>query len=292
MKRSFLPVLRFSQGATMNLNLRIVFVGILFVTLGSLGKLSIPVQGQDSAILKQIPDERMFSTILRVGNQFSASGDYASWYGEDMEGKTDLFSCEGGAAKILAEDDPYRSVIDLAIWINVLSRQLRADGTYPVAAPYLKRLIEYGDARTLRIDPKGDHGELWSVENLTLLNDMARALNTSLHRERYEVDGGCGAGEIRVLVKIPESSAALLINTFHFTLCQARGKDPWNAQACYGWKTVEKIPMLLSGAYRYVLTFTNGRKTTGDVLIDHKQEMDMYSQGLLDEDHPYVLNLK
>jgi hypothetical protein len=278
----------------MNLHLRIVSVGTLLVTLGTLGNLSLPVQGQDSEALKPIPNEQVFSTILRVGRQFSATGNYASWYGPDLDGQTDLFSCQSGAAKVLGEDDPYYSVTDLAIWINVLSRKLRAEGTYQVAAPYLKRLIEYGEARTRQIDPrrKEKHDTLWSEDNQALLNDMAHALNASLHRERYQVDGGCGAGEIRVLVKIPEGSAALLINTFHFTLCQARGTDPWNQQACFGWKSVGKMPMLLSGAYRYVLTLTNGIKKTGDLLINQKQENDLMSRGLLDEDHPYVLSIK
>lgn len=119
---------------------------------------------------------------------------------------------------------------------------------------------------------------------------MAHALNRSLHRRSYVVDGGCGAGEIPVLGKIPVGSAALLINTFHLTLCQARGMDPWNRQACYGWKAVGKVPMLLADAYRYVITMTNGSKKIGDVLVAEKMVENPLSIGL--DDKPYLLILK
>lgn len=93
-----------------------------------------------------------------------------------------------------------------------------------------------------------------------------------------------------MLVKIPVGSAALLINTFHFKLCQARCMDPWNARACYGWKAVGKVPMLLAGAYRYVITMTNGSKKIGDVLVAEKMVENPLSIGL--DDKPYLLTLK
>jgi hypothetical protein len=53
----------------MNLNLRIVLAGILSVTLGLLGTISISVQGQQPATVQPIPNEPMFSTIYACGGK-------------------------------------------------------------------------------------------------------------------------------------------------------------------------------------------------------------------------------
>jgi hypothetical protein len=66
--------------------------------------------------------------------------------------------------------------------------------------------------------------------------------------------------------------------------------DPWNAQVCYGWKSVGKVPMLLAGAYRYVITMTNGSKKIGDVLVAQKAQQSLSSFG--SDDGPYLLNLQ
>jgi hypothetical protein len=193
----------------------------------------------------------------------------------------DLYTCGQVTREILPDGDPYFDVTDLAIWISQFTAHFKQEGTYEMAAPYLKWLTEYGEAETQRVDaqvksrkPSSKGGDpdwnlgTWQEANEARLERLAKALNSAVHRREYVVDGGCGAGEILVSVKIPAGSAALLINTFHFTLCQARGTDPWNAQGCYGWKTVGKIPMMLSGAYRYVLTSADGQKKIGDVLIN------------------------
>jgi hypothetical protein len=237
-----------------------------------------------------------FAAILSFTEKAVASRPASDLHGFEPH-TIDLYTCGQATSEILPDDDPYFEVTDLAVWISLFSPQFRKEGTYEVAAPFLKRLTEYGETETQRIDahvrslkPSGKSADRkwregsWKDTNMALLNKLAKALNRAVHRKEYVIDGGCGAGEIRVSVKIPAGSAALLINTFHFTLCQARGTDPWNAQSCYGWKTVGKIPMLLSGAYRYVVTTVEGQKKTGDVLVDKKNGGDW--------DHPYVLNLK
>jgi hypothetical protein len=165
----------------MNLNLRIVLAGILSVTLGLLGTISISDQGQQPATVQPIPNEPMFSTIMRVAEKYSASIGDAGWL-RGPDGKNDFFHCGGGPSDILAEDDPYYGVTDLAVFIVVVSRHLKAEGTYPVAAPYLNRLIKYGDAETMRINPKSRHSDSWKDDNGVVLENMAHALNRSLHR--------------------------------------------------------------------------------------------------------------
>jgi hypothetical protein len=242
-------------------------------------------------------EDQSFSAILSFAEKAVASRPVANSRGVGGPHTHDLFTCGQVTGEILPDDDPYFDVTDLAVWISLFSPQFRKEGTYDVAAPFLKQLMEYGEAETQRVDahvksrkpsakggdPNWKYGD-WKEANEALLNKLAKALNTAVHRKQYMVEGGCGAGEILVSVKIPVGSAALLINTFHFTLCQARGTDAWNAQVCYGWKTVGKVPMMLSGAYRYVLNTADGQKKIGDVLVDKKNGGD--------QDHPYVLNLK
>jgi len=254
-------------------------------------------QGPGSVGAQPGQEDQSFSAILSFAEKAVASMPVANIDGKRGPHTSDLYTCGQVTGEILPDDDPYFDVTDLAVWISLFSPHFRKEGTYEVAAPYLKRLMDYGEAETQRvnifvksrkpsarsIDAIRKLGD-WKEDNERLLNELAKALNSALRRHEYEVEGGCGAGEILVSVKIPVGSAALLINTFHFTLCQARGMDPWNAQGCYGWKTVGKIPMMLSGAYRYVLTMANGEKKVGDVLVDKKNGGD--------EDHPVVLNLK
>jgi hypothetical protein len=273
----------------MNFNLRCFSAGVLFATLGSMGMISSAAQGQQTPSLQGIPNETMFSTMLRVAESYSASAD-DSFLGHGRGGSIDFFRCGGGLKDVMADNDPYYDLTELAVFITVLSRHLKSEGTYQVAEPYLNRLTKYGDAKAMRIDPKSPHNSAWKDDNLALLENLAYVLNKSLHRQRYVVEGGCGAGEIRTLVKIPVGSAAVLINTFHFMLCQARGMDPWNAQVCYGWKSVGKVPMLLAGAYRYVITMTNGSKKIGDVLVAQKAQQSLSSFG--SDDGPYLLNLQ
>jgi hypothetical protein len=240
--------------------------------------------------------DQSFSEILSFTEKVVATWPVVDFRGAGGPKTNDLYTCGQETSEILPNDDPYFDVTDLAVWISVFSPHFRKEGTYDVAAPFLKRLMEYGEGQTQRVDvylrthkpsargnyPNWKRGE-WKDDNEALLTQLAKALNSAIHRKEYTVEGGCGAGEILVSVRIPVGSVALLINTFHFTLCQARGMDAWNAQACYGWKTVGKVPMLLSGAYRYVLTTADGQKKVGDVLIN-KDSGDM--------DHPSVLNLK
>jgi hypothetical protein len=276
---------------TMILKVRSLSAYVLLLVLAMLGQFSLFAQSTYSSNIHSLPNEQMFSTIRRVAGQFSNSGGYSSWYGE-YDGKIDLISCGVGADKILSGDDPYADPVDLAIWINVLSRQLKQDGTYEVAQPYLSRLIAYGNAETRRIDNGTKQMNRWGENNKVLLENMAQALNVSIGRKRYIVEGGCGAGEIDVLVKIPVGATASFINLFRFSLCQARGLDPWNKGTCFGWKEVGKLSLSLSGAYRYLLVSANGNKKSGDFQINQKEELALMAKGLVDEDHPYVVSLR
>jgi hypothetical protein len=254
-------------------------------------------QAPGSAGSRPNQGDQSFSAILSFAEKAVASRPVAHSRGVGGPNSNDLYTCGQVTREILPDDDLYFDVTDLAVWISLFSPQFRKEGTYEVAVPYLKRMMDYGEAQTQRVDvylrshkpsAKGNYPSWkwrnWEEDNETLLIQLAKALNSAVHRKEYIVDGGCGAGEILVSVKIPAGSAALLINTFHFTLCQARGTDAWNAQVCYGWKTVGKIPMMLSGAYRYVLTTVDGQKKIGDVVVNKNNGGDM--------DHPYVLNLK
>jgi hypothetical protein len=254
-----------------------------------------PAQAPGGAGARPVQEDQSFSAILSFAEK-AVSSERVMASGAPGALAIDLFTCGQDTSEILPDDDPYYQATDLAVWIGLFSPQFKKEGTYEVAAPYIKRLTQFGEAETQRVNvyikshkptARGDYPNFkdrnWEDDNEALLERLARALNLAVHRKEYTVEGGCGAGEILVAVKIPVGSAALLINTFHFTLCQARGMDAWNAQACYGWKTVGKVPMLLSGAYRYVLTAADGQKKVGDVLVNKDSG---------DYGHPYVLNLK
>jgi hypothetical protein len=273
----------------MNLNLRWVPAIVLTVALGGLVRTSAPAHGQAPPSVQAIPNELVFDSIRRVAEKYPPAQDPSLYFRKWGGGKVDLYSCSGGDSDILHDSDPYYDVTDLAIWLSALTRRTKSEGTYEIAAPYLNRLVKYGDAEAMRINPKSRRSDSWKDDNDALLTSLAQALNRAKHGSRYMVDGGCGAGEIRVMVKIPAGSAAVLINTFHFALCQARGMDPWNAQVCYGWKSVGKVPLLLAGAYRYVITMTNGSKKIGDVLVAEKMVENPLSLG---DDKPYLLNLQ
>jgi hypothetical protein len=246
--------------------------------------------GQGRAAVTPGPEDQSFLAILNFAAKAATSSHVTDSHVPGGSHSIDLYTCGQVTGEVLPNDDPYFHVTDLAIWITQFSAHFKQEGTYDVAAPYLKRLTEYGVAETQRVDAHvksrrpSSNGADWLDVNEALLERLAKTLNSAVHRKEYVVEGGCGAGEILVSVKIPAGSAAVLINTFHFTLCQARGTDPWNAQGCYGWKTVRKIPMMLSGAYRYVLNTADGQKKIGDVLVDKKNGGDM--------DHPLVLSLK
>src|SRR5579864_4484716 len=212
------------------------------------------------------PEDQSFSAILNFAAKAVTSSHVTDNHVPGASHSIDLYTCGQVTGEILPNDDPYFNVTDLAIWIGQFSAHFKQEGTYEVAVPYLKRLTEYGVAETKRVDAqvksrrRSSNSGDWQDANEALLQSLAKTLNSAVHRKEYVLEGGCGAGEILVSVRIPAGSAALLINTFHFTLCQARGADPWNAQGCYGWKTVGKIPMMLSGAYRYVLNTADGQK--------------------------------
>ncbi len=287
-------------------------IGIASVAvLASLSCFAIPLaqerstasaQGQGGVGARPNQEDQSFSAILSFAEKAVASLQIADSGRAGVPYAHDLYTCGQVTNEFLPDDDPYSNVTDLAIWISLFSPDFKKEGTYDVAAPYIKQLMDYGEAETQRANlfVKSEFAKShkpyplylkavlklgnWEEDNEPLLQRLAKALNKAVHRKEYVVEGGCGAGEIFVSVKIPTGSAALLINTFHFTLCQARGMDAWNAQVCYGWKTVGKVPMLLSGAYRYVLTAADGQKKVGDVLVNTKNGGS--------EDQPYVLNLK
>jgi hypothetical protein len=82
----------------------------------------------------------------------------------------------------------------------------------------------------------------------------------------FEVDPGCGAGEIEFTVKmVPSNGKLSLISDFDWRLCSKQGVDPWGKD-CDGWSpslTGKKI--YLSGKYRYIARWPTGA-TSRDTL--------------------------
>lgn len=204
--------------------------------------------------------------------------------------QVDLYSC-GASNRItgLPEgDDPYSDVTDLVVWLELISKDIQSRGISAAAGPYLQRLQNYGRQQLARIDAGGQRAaEPWPGVHEATLKGLARALNSSLGRQVYIVEGGCGAGEVPVRFRVPSGSRASIINTFRYELCAVRNVDPQNTNACYGWKPVTGVAMYLSGSYRYLLARSDGRVSSGAFVIDQVQIGSAFG-----EDRPYVVDLR
>lgn len=201
--------------------------------------------------------------------------------------QTDLYSC-GARISLLDGDDPYADIADLVVWLELLSRDLRARGVSEVGRVHLERLESYGRQRLAAIEAgRSRTTGPWPQVNESTLRSLARALNTALGRNIYIVEGGCGAGEIEVRFRLPGGSRAMIINSFRYELCMVRNVDPQDTTACYGWKQVTGVPMYLSGGYRYVVARPGGGRSSGEFVVDQRR-----FASLLSESRPYVIELR
>jgi hypothetical protein len=199
----------------------------------------------------------------------------------------DLFSC-GGHLDVVDGEDPYADVVDLAVWLDLLSRDIRARGVYEAGRPYLDLLESYGQTQVARLDSGRLHApELWSDVNKPTLLRLARTLNSALGREIYIVEGGCGAGEIPVSLRIPRGTSAMIINTFRYDLCLVRNVDPQDMVVCSGWRPVTGIPMYLAGGYRYILSRAGGSRSSGEFVVDFRR-----IGGSFGDDRPFPIDLR
>jgi len=245
----------------------------------------------------------LVSSLLLAGSDLSAGG-LDSWDAlrsvalQRVAGRTyrqiyhagepvDLYSC-GAQIALVDDDDPYADVVDLVVWLELLSREIRAKGIYDAGRPYLARLESYGRQRLARLDAGYTRSvDSWSAVNESTLDGLARALNAALGQRLYTVKGGCGAGEVPVKFRLPNGSRGIIINAFRYELCQVRNINPQDTSACYGWKEITGVPMYLSGSYRYMLVRPGGGWSAGEFVVDQRRIESMFS-----DDRPYPIELR
>jgi hypothetical protein len=199
----------------------------------------------------------------------------------------DLYSC-GAHIDLVDTADPYADVVDLVVWLELLSKDIRGRGAFEAGRPYLERLESYGRQQLARLDGGSPRAsDSWSAVNGSTLRGLATALNAALRSETYIVEGGCGAGEIPVSLRIPRGTSAMIINAFRYELCLARNVDPQDTNACSGWRPVTGVPMYLSGGYRYILSRSGGSRSSGEFVVDYRRIGSLFG-----DDRPYPVELR
>lgn len=97
----------------------------------------------------------------------------------------------------------------------------------------------------------------------TTLNAYRNAENPSLPETM--LGGGCGAGEVQILVKTePAGGTVQIISVFQRMLCSAKGQNPDDTRECAEWHEAGNgfVPSVV-GDYRYQATWPDGGKRDG-----------------------------
>lgn len=111
----------------------------------------------------------------------------------------------------------------------------------------------------------------------TLLDKQTEQFRHELNRMRsvkknwpeFEMDDGCGAGDIDVKVGInPPSGQLFVISKFFFMLCKAQNIDPMNLAKCDRWNEIHGSVSPLAGDYYYLAKWSDGSIRCGQLGVN------------------------
>jgi len=87
-------------------------------------------------------------------------------------------------------------------------------------------------------------------------------------------EGGCGAGEVSVLVKVvPADGSVLFIPKFFYQFCQKQGVNPADRQGCVWWREASDGELKgLAGDYVYRAIWPDGRTRDGSISFNSSQD--------------------
>lgn len=222
---------------------------------------------QKSSTLVASNPAQEYRTIRETTNQFFQRGLLAS--NIDGEGKTyDLWSCD--------EPNEYMGDLDLekpasralsnllelaltsVIWRNDLAKLGVPEEVWgPLVSNYEGKALAHG-------------GVLKEEQDSALRTQMAATLNAYRQHSnprlpKFIVEGGCGAGEIEVHIRLqPSDGQVFLIPVFLYKLCQAQHLNPADFKSCDRWTEVlHGTASYVSGDYLYLARWKDGSVRCG-----------------------------
>lgn len=80
----------------------------------------------------------------------------------------------------------------------------------------------------------------------------------------------CGEGAFPfILDSNPPGGKIRLISDLDALLCEALKRDPWDVKVCQGWSAVASKDIQLSGTYRFVVDWPDGKRATTKLNLEH-----------------------
>lgn len=86
------------------------------------------------------------------------------------------------------------------------------------------------------------------------------------------VAAGC-AGEIPIMVILNPEGNLYLLSDFDWQFCESRGVNAWVSTECRGWKLVTSNVNSLSGMYRFIATWKDGRSLRAVIDADDTRDL-------------------
>ena len=204
----------------------------------------------------------------------------------------DLTDCEDTPAESITEaltnyDDAVLPLAQLAHEIVRVRAVLAAAG-YPerVWAPLVDQFeqrqlpLVIAEVRNYRPQQQGGFEETPAAKNTQLFQDRLAATLESYRRSSganlppLSNEGGCGAGEVGVLVKtVPANGSVLFIPKFFYQLCQKQRVDPADPRRCDWWREApEGMLMGFAGDYLYRAIWPDGATRDGRISFNDPKD--------------------
>lgn len=194
-------------------------------------------------------------------------------------GQFDINPCYYGSAELgVPEDDPVVPLADLAYEVGYISRVMKKAG-YPESV-WAGALSEFESGQLARrigmrryVPDPDDESYRAARQKIVRAADEYREETAGDLPEIID-EGGCGAGEVGVVVATqPADGRVNFIPVFFYQLCKAQNLDPDDSAQCDRWhEPVRGSLMAVSGDYFYRAVWPDGIQKNGRVSFTDIQE--------------------
>ena len=211
-------------------------------------------------------NEQQFTAMKTVAGRLVRGITFKSQY------RDDVIDCGGGGVLLgLSESEPAFDMAATAVYVTLLRRRLTELGLADVGEPFIRQIEQITVAKHRRDETIAAHQAKHAIAG-----KMGIALNTAMRNRNikgaFEIEGGCGAGEVKYRL-VPSDKAARLfvIKQFYFQVCEARGLEGFDQKKCEGWQEATgRDEMSGAGMYKYSAVWPDGKVTTGDFPVTDK----------------------
>lgn len=237
----------------------------------------------------------IFAAIKKTAQEKTdAKATIYDWGGyTDEKGQRSVdFDGKGDAALFLSDgylelDDPLFQVTHYAFWLCLFERDLKKLDLMSASSKYFDEIehIAINEIDEIRKLPSNVSQEylieefrkdVFGSQYSKVEEKFAKALNEALSRKykkpplKFTVGAFArGGGQVMATIKtLPKNARVSMITFFHFSLCAARNIDPWNTEACYGWRDVLTNKVSVCGDYKYIAKWQDGSISRGQFTID------------------------